>query len=244
MEPIRLQLAIAQSGLSSRRHAEELIKAGRVSVNGAIVTEMGVKVVPGQDEIRVDGKLLQGAPSRHTTVMLNKPAGWLSAASDGHGGRVATDLVRDVAARLVPVGRLDKDSCGLLLLSDDGSLIERLTHPRYGHRKTYIVEVSGVCDEPTLAALRGEMTIDGYRIRPVKVEPSSKKGRHTLLQFTLGEGRNRQIRKMCAAVGLNVVHLERIAIDGLKLGSLKPGQWRELSRDEIEVLLRGKAENA
>lgn len=237
---IRLQLAIARAGVASRRHAEEMIRGGRVTVNGQKVTEMGVRVDPSRDSVEVDGRPLPRPAGRKTTIMLNKPAGWLSAASDGHGGRVVTDLVASVGARLVPVGRLDKDSQGLLLMSDDGDLIERLTHPRYGHRKTYLVEVSGRCDQQALETLRGEMTIDGYLIRPVKVFLAGVSGRHTILKFILGEGRNRQIRKMCALAGLNVVRLERVAIDGLTLGDLKPGEFRELTDAEIAALSAGR----
>lgn len=235
-EPIRLQLAIARAGLASRRHAEEMIASGRVSVNGVVVTEMGTRVEPNSDIILVDGKPLPKATERHTTIMLNKPAGYLSAASDGHGGRLVTDLVKDIPARLVPVGRLDKDSRGLLLLSDDGELIAQLTHPRYGHRKEYRVEVSGICDEETIRQLKEPMEIDGYLLRPVQVSLLRRIGPHTILRFVLHEGRNRQIRKMCAQVGLNVVSLTRIALDNLRLGELKVGEYRELSEQEIASL--------
>lgn len=236
---VRLQLAIARAGLASRRHAEEMIAAGRVKVNGKIIQEMGVRVNPEKDEIEVDGEKLPYRPSRHFTVMLNKPVGYLSAASDGHGGAVVTDLVKGIPARLVPVGRLDRDSCGLLLLSDDGELIARITHPRYGHRKVYMVEVSGRCDRETVAKLREPMDIDGYLIRPVDVTFLRLEGRHSFLRFVLHEGRNRQIRKMCAQVGLNVVSLMRIALDNLQLGNLEPGKWRELTEKEIEDLRNG-----
>ena len=241
---IRLQLALARAGVASRRHAEEMIRAGRVSVNGETVVEMGVRVDPGADAILVDGAPLQAPPSRRHTVLLNKPVGYLCAASDGHGGRLVTELVADVPGRLVPVGRLDKDSAGLLLLSDDGDLIARLTHPRYGHRKVYLVEVSGRCDAAALDRLRSPMEIDGYRIRPVEVDLAGRPGRHTRLRFTLREGRNRQIRKMCEAVGLNVVSLTRVALDGLALGGLAPGEYRELADEEIAALLSGEGDAA
>lgn len=236
---IRLQLALARSGVSSRRHAEDMIRAGRVSVNGETVVEMGVRVDPRVDVVLVDGAPLQAPPARRRTVLLNKPVGYLCAASDGHGGRLVTELVADVPGRLVPVGRLDKDSSGLLLLSDDGDLVAHLTHPRYGHRKVYMVEVSGRCDGTALALLRGPMEIDGYRTRPAEVDVAGRHGMHTRLRFTLGEGRNRQIRKMCAAVGLNVVSLKRVALDGLNLGDLAPGEYRELTEDEVASLRRG-----
>ena len=153
-ESVRLQLAIARAGVASRRHAEEMIRDGLVRVNGKIITEMGTRVNPLIDKIEVEGRPLPVAPRRHWTVMLNKPVGYLSAASDRRGGRVVTELVSDIPARLVPAGRLDCDSCGLLILSDDGDLVARITHPRYGHRKVYLVEVSGPCDEEVVRRLR------------------------------------------------------------------------------------------
>ncbi|MBR3085576.1 MAG: rRNA pseudouridine synthase [Kiritimatiellae bacterium] len=235
---IRLQLAIARAGLASRRHAEAMIAAGRVSVNGAVVSEMGARVDPAADRIEVDGAPLPAQEEEKVTVALNKPRGWLSAASDGHGGRVVTDLVRDIPVRLVPVGRLDKDSQGLLLMSNDGDLIARLTHPRYGHRKRYEVEVSGVCGRETVETLRAPMEIDGYTTRGAGVRVLGRKGAHTVLEFTLGEGRNRQIRRMCEAVGLNVVRLTRVAIGRLALGALRPGEYRVLGEGDLRLLER------
>ena len=235
-DTIRLQLAIARAGVASRRHAEELIRDGLVRVNGKIITEMGTRVNPAVDTVEVEGRPLPAPARRHWTVMLHKPVGYLSAASDRRGGRVVTELVADIPARLVPAGRLDRDSCGLLLLSDDGDLVARVTHPRYGHRKVYLVEVSGPCDNEVVRRLREPMDLDGYRIRPVGVRFLRREGRHTILRFVLHEGRNRQIRKMCAQVGLNVVSLMRIALDNLQLGDLEPGQWRELTEREVNEL--------
>lgn len=235
---IRLSLAIAKAGLASRRHAEEIIAAGRVSVNGETVNTQGVKVDPSKDKILVDGKPLPSIREETITVMLHKPRGFLSAASDGHGGRLVTELVSNYPGRLVPVGRLDKDSSGLLLLSNDGELIKRLTHPRYGHRKVYRVEVSGIFNDDILAELRSPMEIDGYLLKPVDVTFLRSAGRHTFLRFVLHEGRNRQIRKMCATVGLNVVSLMRIAIDNLQLGDLRVGESRLLTDGEIKKLMR------
>lgn len=238
-DAVRLQLAIARAGVASRRHAEELIRDGLVRVNGKIIAEMGTRVNPAVDKIEVEGRPLPAPASRHWTVMLNKPVGYLSAASDRRGGRVVTELVADIPARLVPAGRLDCDSCGLLILSDDGDLIARITHPRYGHRKVYIVEVSGPCDGEVVRRLREPMNLDGYQIHPVGVRFLRREGRHSILRFVLHEGRNRQIRKMCSQVGLNVVSLMRVALDDLQLGDLEPGKWRELTESEIQALKKG-----
>lgn len=235
---IRLQKAISRAGVASRRHAEDMIANGRVSVNGAVVREMGLKVDPLQDRIEVDGKPLPKENEEKITVMLHKPRGYLSQPSDSYGRKVVSTLVSRLGVALLPVGRLDKDSEGLLLMSNDGDLIARLTHPRYGHRKIYEVEVSGKCTGEELAALNGPMTIDGYAIRPVKVSLCGRRQNHAILKFTLSEGRNRQIRKMCEAVGLNVTRLVRISIDSLELGNLAPGAFRRLSDGEIASLMR------
>ena len=240
---IRLQVALSRAGVASRRHAEEMISDGRVRVDGNIVREMGVKVNPDKQEILIDEKPLPKVAKKSRTVLLNKPVGYLSAASDGHGGRCVTELVASIPARLVPVGRLDKDSCGLLLLSDDGDLIAHITHPRYNHQKVYHVEVAGLCDEEVLGTLQAPMDIDGYLLRPVGVSVFERLANgHTVLRFVLHEGRNRQIRKMCAQVGLLVVSLMRVALDRLQLGDLKPGQWRDLTSEEVETLRKGALE--
>ena len=227
---------LAQAGIASRRRAAEMIRAGRVRVNAKVIREPGHHVVPGTDQIQFDNQPLPG-PGRRRTIMMNKPVGLLCSA-DGTQGRTVCDLIADVPGRLVPAGRLDRDSGGLLLLSNDGALIAHLTHPRYGHRKIYRVEVAGPCNAATLARLRAPMEIDGYTLRPVQVTLLRKQGGHTWLRFVLHEGRNRQIRKMCAQVGLNIISLVRIAIDNLQLPEdMEPGQWRDLSTQEIRALM-------
>ena len=233
---LRLQLVLAQAGIASRRRAAEMIRAGRVRVNAKVIREPGHPVVPGRDQVNFDNQPLPD-PGRRRTLLMNKPIGLLCSA-DGAQGKTVCDLIANVPGRLVPVGRLDRDSGGLLLLSNDGALIAHLTHPRYGHRKIYRVEVAGPCNAATLARLREPMEIDGYTLRPVQVTLLRKQGGHTWLRFVLHEGRNRQIRKMCAQVGLNIISLVRIAIDNLQLPEdLAPGQWRELSAQEIKALL-------
>jgi pseudouridine synthase len=232
----RLQLVLAQAGLASRRHAAEMIRAGRVRVNGKVAREPGCHVNLAQDQILVDNKPLP-APGRRRTILMNKPIGLLCSA-DGAQGKTVCDLIAGLPERLVPVGRLDRDSGGLLLLSNDGALIANLTHPRYGHRKIYRVEVTGPCNAATLARLREPMEIDGYTLRPVQVILLRKQGGHTWVRFVLHEGRNRQIRRMCAQVGLNIISLVRIAVDNLMLPEeLAPGQWRDLAPHEIKALM-------
>ena len=235
-QPPRLQLVLAQAGIASRRHAADMIRAGRVRVDGIVTREPGARVDPAISQVLCDGQPVKAALPRRRTIMMNKPPGLLCSADDGQG-RTVCDLVSGLPERLVPVGRLDRNSDGLLLLSNDGALIARLTHPRYGHRKTYRVEVAGPCNKATLERLRSPMEIDGYTIRPVNVALLRKQGGHTWLRFVLQEGRNRQIRNMCAQAGLNIISLTRIAIDNLQLPEdLAPGQWRDLTPKELKSL--------
>ena len=235
---VRLQVALAHAGVASRRHAEEIIRDGRVKVNGKTITDMGVKVDAARDQIEVDGVAIAHGRERTRTIMLNKPIGFLSAASDQHGGRVVVELLKGVRERLVPVGRLDKDSCGLLLMSNDGDLIQRITHPRYEHTKEYEVTVLGRVGKRELAMLRGRMEIDGYLIRNCEVELLKAGEDSAELRFVLHEGRNRQIRKMCAKAGLRVASLRRVAVGDLRLGDLADGKWRELDVAEIRKALQ------
>ena len=233
----RLQNILAHAGIASRRKSAEIIAEGRVSVDGIIVKEPGVKIDPSAVKIKVDGCELQIVESKRT-VVLYKPTGVLSSMSDPFGGRTVAELV-DVSERLVPVGRLDKDSEGLLLMSNDGDLVNKLTHPRYEHRKVYLVKVAGRWNEDKLALLRSPITLDdGYTIRPVPVEVVREWENNTrLLKFTLSEGRKRQIRKMCSAAHLVVLSLKRVAVGGFSLPKeLAPGQWRDLTAEEISSL--------
>ena len=237
----RLQNILSHRGVASRRGAAAMIEEGRVSVNGAIVREPGARFDPATAEIAVDGRPVGAAEERTRTIMMYKPAGVLSTVSDPFGGRTVIDLVRgQVSERLVPVGRLDKDSEGLLLLSNDGDLTYRLTHPRFEHEKTYIVRAAGRWSEDKLETLRSAVEMpDGYRIRPVPVEVV-RIGRDNVhvLCFKLREGRKRQIRYMCSAAHLVVLSLKRVAIGGLRLPEdLQPGAWRDLTAAERQSLL-------
>jgi len=234
---VRLQKALAQAGIASRRAAEGLIRDGVVSVNGTIVTQMGTTIDPDQDRIAVSGKpVVCKAPP--LTLMLNKPPGYICSA-DPRQGRTVFDLVADIPQRLFTIGRLDKNSEGLLLLTNDGQLANRLTHPRYEHSKLYEVTVAEQVIPAMLATLNSALLIDGTPIQPAKVirtreEPDR---RQTLLEFTLREGRNRQIRKMCEQAGLRILRLRRTQVGQLKLGALPTGKFRVLTPGEEQKLL-------
>ena len=234
----RLQNILAHAGVASRRASAALIESGVVTVDGLVVREPGARFGEGV-EIRVNGRPLVAA-TRTRTVVLNKPVGILSTMSDPFGGQTVAQLVL-TPERLVPVGRLDRDSEGLLLLSNDGDLVNRLTHPRFEHRKTYLVKVAGRWSAEKLATLRSPIKMDdGYVIRPVPVEVVEDLGNNVrLLKFVLKEGRKRQIRKMCSAAHLVVLTLTRVAVGSFELPrGLAPGQWRDLTPDEIKALFR------
>ena len=236
----RLQNVLSHAGVASRRRAAEMIEAGRVTVDGIVVSRPCERVDPAAARICVDGAPLAAGEAKRT-IMLYKPAGVLSSTSDPFGGRTVADLVRgQVAERLVPVGRLDRDSEGLLLMSNDGDLTLRLTHPRFAHEKTYVVKVAGRWSEEKLRILRGPVKMpDGYVTRPAPVTVLRRQADNTaLLEFRLREGRKRQIRYMCSAAHLVVLSLVRVAIGGLRLPpDLRPGEWRDLSAEEIRRAL-------
>ena len=234
---VRLQNVLSRAGVCSRRHAADLIASGRVAVNGKAVFEAGFRTDPETDAVAVDGRPLS-APLRRRTIMLCKPVGVLSSMSDPFGGRTVCDIVPPAKReRLVPVGRLDKESEGLLLMSNDGDLVLRLTHPRYGHEKSYLARVAGRWSPDKLETLRSPLEIDGVRIRPCKVEMVREgvDNVHDLL-FRLKEGRKRQIRKMCSCAHLVVLALKRVAEGPLVLGGLRPGEWRDLDPGELAAL--------
>lgn len=232
----RLQNVLAHAGVASRRQSAAIIESGVVTVNSLVIKEPGYRVEE-TDEIKVNGKRLDTAEKKRT-IVLNKPVGVLSTMSDPFGGKTVAELVK-VPERVVPVGRLDKDSEGLLLMSNDGELVNHLTHPRYEHKKTYLVKVAGRWSEEKLRTLRSPLTLDdGYTIRPVPVEVVKEWANNTrILKFTLGEGRKRQIRKMCSLAHLVVLELKRVKIGNFALPEeLAPGEWRDLTKEEIELL--------
>ena len=238
----RLQNILSHRGVASRRHAAEMIEQGLVTVNGALVTEPGFRVNPETDEIVASGVRLDKATEPLRTVLLYKPRGIISSADNSRGETVCDLLKPHFPERLVPVGRLDKESEGLLLLSNDGELTHVMTHPRFGHTKTYIARVAGHMEEHKIDLLRSRMEIDGYVIQPVEVEILKVGKDHThKLAFTLSEGRNRQIRKMCSLAHFTVLDLTRVRIGPLKICNMHPGEWRELTDAEIRALKKPTA---
>ncbi len=231
----RLQKYMADCGLMSRRAAEEEIRKGLVTVNG-VPAELGTKVTPGVDQVLYKNRKVVMPRGEHVYIMLNKPAGYVTTANDEKGRPCVTDLVKAVGRRVYPIGRLDMASEGLLLLTDDGALTETLTHPRHSIPKIYNVKVEGEITEEQYKTLLSPMEIDGYPIRPVYTEVLKRKDGKTLLQMTLYEGRNRQIRKMCEQVGLQIRFLKRIAIGNLTLGRLLVGEWRYLTKEQVSYL--------
>ena len=229
MDKIRLQKFLSQAGVCSRRKGEMFITAGRVTVNGVVTDELGSRVDPHNDIVRLDGKLVR-LRRRSITVALNKPEGIVSSC-DHRGEKTVVDLVK-TDQRLYPVGRLDKDSTGLLLLTNDGQLHHRLTHPRFDHEKEYEVAVENIITDGALQKLARGLPLQGRRTRRAKVKRLSPRS----FRITLQEGRNRQIRRMVRKVGGRVVHLTRIRIACIKLGELGPGQWRYLEKSEMQQL--------
>ncbi|MBQ9468752.1 MAG: rRNA pseudouridine synthase [Clostridia bacterium] len=237
MEQMRIQKYISECGLMSRRAAEEELRLGNVTVNGK-TAQLGDKVTPGKDEVRVRNRKAVMPRGEHVYVMLNKPEGYVTTLNDEKGRKCVTDLLKGLERRVYPVGRLDMASEGLLLLTDDGELTKRLTHPSHTIPKIYNVKVRGEITDEQYVKLLSPMEIDGYTIKPVYTEVLSRKEGRTLLQMTLYEGRNRQIRKMCEQVGLEVRHLKRIAVGELTLGRLRKGEWRYLTKEQINYLKR------
>jgi pseudouridine synthase len=269
---IRLQKILSQAGVASRRAAEKLIEEGRVSVNGHFIREMGVKADPRTDDIRVDGRRLR-VPDRHRYILLNKPAGVVSTRSDPQRRQTVLDLLGRMSEYIYPVGRLDYDSEGLLLLTNDGDLAARLTHPRHEVERTYEAHVAGTPDDEAIDKLRRGIPLDGKRTMPAEVKvltrgsaprkgaPYEQRGaapskaaayerrdaapRKTVsyerrvngvLLITIREGRNRQVRRMCEAVGHPVRKLRRVRIGPIIDRRLRPGEWRDLSAHEVKQL--------
>lgn len=241
-KPERLQKYIARCGVSSRREAEKIISEGRVKVNKKTVTELGTKIDIDNDKVFLDGKLIKPEKELYY-IMLNKPKGYVTTAKDEFDRKTVLELASDIDARLYPVGRLDYDSEGLLFLSNDGDFTYRLTHPAHNISKEYHVIVSGSADMGHAMRLSEGVEIDGYVTKPAKVEVIEVRDRTSLISLTISEGKNRQVRRMCEAVGLPVLKLTRVNVGGVALGNLPKGKWRKLTDAEI-IRLNGGEKNA
>jgi pseudouridine synthase len=236
-EGSRLQKILSQAGVASRRAAEKLIADGRVTVNGKTILTMGVKADPQQDDIRVDGRRIKAA-AQPRYILLYKPTGFVTTRSDPQRRRTVIDLLAGVREYVYPVGRLDYDTEGLLLLTNDGDLAARLTHPRHGVARTYEARVAGMPDREALERLRNGIPLDGKRTLPADVVllNEGRRDRDGIVRLTIREGRNRQVRRMCEAVGHPVQQLKRTKSGSVGDRKLKPGQWRELTPQEVAAL--------
>ena len=231
---MRINKYIAQAGVASRRKADELIAAGNVKVNGAVLKEPGYDVQEG-DVVEINGRRIQ-AEEKKVYILLNKPIGYVTTVSDDKERPTVMDLVKDVEARIFPVGRLDYNTSGMLIMTNDGDFAYKLTHPKHELTKTYRARVAGILSTEKIWKLRNGVDIGGYVTKKAQVDLVKGLPRSTVIDITIHEGKNRQVRKMCRAVGNNVQELERIAIGNIKLGRLAVGHYRKLTREEIEYL--------
>lgn len=231
----RLQKVISHAGIASRREAERLIIEGRVAVNGSIVTQLGTKVDPTCDKVKVDGKLVKSFPEK-VYIVVNKPVGCVSTLKDPQERPVVTDLLGSITTRVFPVGRLDYDAEGLLLLTNDGELAHRLQHPRYRISRTYEVKVKDIPTDDELSRVRKGIQLEDGVTLPAKVTFLKKAVKNCWLKITIYEGRNKQVKRMCTAIGHPVMKLKRVKIGPLGLGSLSQGQYRHLVKDEVKKL--------
>ena len=231
---MRLNKYIASAGICSRRKADELIANGNVKINGAVIKEMGYDV-SGSDRVQVNGRVIEEA-GKKVYVLLNKPYGYITTMNDDKGRATVAELVSDIPERLFPVGRLDYNTTGLLIMTNDGDLAYALTHPKNEVYKTYEAKVSGVISESRLAKLRRGVDIGGFVTSPAKVRVIKQMPRHAVVEIKIREGKNRQVRKMFAAVGNKVMELKRVAVGDIKLGRLMQGHYRKLTKQETEYL--------
>lgn len=235
-EYVRLQKMLADCGVASRRKSEELIRNGVVKVNGK-VAEIGDKVDPYSDKVYVRGKRVTAAAKpKHRYIMLNKPRGYVTTMSDERGRKCIAELIEDVQERVYPIGRLDKDSEGLLLLTNDGEFANHIMHPKKHVNKVYRVTVRPTITEEMVEKLQTGIVLDGRKTAPAQVRVMTKQEGRVVLEIVIREGRNRQIRRMCESLGLEVARLNRVAIGTAKLGGLKQGMYRDLSPDEVKRL--------
>lgn len=238
---MRLQKYLAECGVASRRKSEELIEQGKVKVNGRIA-QIGDKVNPKKDDITVSGKRVVKS-RQYTYIILHKPRGFITTMSDEMGRKCVAELVKDVKARVYPVGRLDRDSEGMLLMTNDGEFANAMTHPTKHVPKTYRVTVRPSITDEQITALTTGIMLEGRMTAPAEVRVLTREEGRVVIEIVLYEGRNRQIRKMCDSLGLEVARLKRTAIGSIKLGMLPQGKWRELTEDEVHKLMSNTAIN-
>ena len=238
MEIIRLQKYLAEAGIASRRKAEEFILQGKVQVNGKVVTELGTKVQPGKDEVKYENEIVQ-IENKKIYILLNKPIGYVTTVKDQFNRDSVLDLVK-VKERLVPVGRLDMYTSGALILTNDGDFVYKVTHPKHEINKTYIVTLKGIISKENIDNLRKGVDIGGYITKPAKVKilKTDEEKQITRLEIIIHEGKNRQIRKMCEAIGHKVLALHRSAIAGIGVKDIELGKWRYLSKEEVKKILQ------
>lgn len=235
-ESVVLQKYFSMCSVMSRRKSEEFISQGRVKINGKIA-KLGDRVNFRKDKVTLDGKEIVLSPEEKYYIMLNKPRGFVTTMNDERGRKCVADLVKDVPARVYPVGRLDKDSEGLLIMTNDGDFANMVIHPSKNIRKTYLTTVRPNVTDDQLTKLCVGIEIDGFKTQPAIINVLYQTDDKACLEISIKEGRNRQIRKMCEQVGLKVIRLKRISIGTLKLGTLKSGEWRNLSEPEIKLFV-------
>ena len=238
MEEIRLQKYLAEAGIASRRKAEELILQGKVQVNGKVVTELGTKVAPGKDKVTYENKIVQ-IKDKKIYILLNKPIGYVTTVKDQFDRDFVLDLVK-VKERLVPVGRLDMYTSGALILTNDGDFVYKVTHPKHEIHKTYTVTLKGMVSKENVEALRTGVDNGGYMTKParVKILKIDEEKQITRLEIIIHEGKNRQVRRMCEAIGHKVLALHRSAIAGIGVKDIELGKWRYLSKEEVKKILQ------
>lgn len=231
----RLQKVMSEFGVASRRKCEEIIASGKVKVNGQLIIEQGYKVDKEKDIIEVEGRIIKSIENM-LYILLNKPVGYITSVKDQFGRPTVLDLLKGLEERVFPIGRLDYDTEGLILLTNDGDLTYRITHPKHNIDKTYRALVNGEVNKQDIITFSRGMAIEDYITAPAKLEIIRYRKGNSIIDITIHEGKNRQVRKMCSAIGHEIITLKRIRIGKIGLGALKPGEWRYLNESEIKYL--------
>lgn len=239
-KPIRLQKFLAHAGVASRRKCEKIIESRRVQVNGKTVTAMGTKVTPGKELVTVDGAEIGGA-EKHVYILLNKPKGYVTTVADPQGRPIVTSFLQNIKERVFPVGRLDLDTEGALLLTNDGALTQAILHPSNEVFKTYEALVKGQPKPSALRSLEIGILVEDKKTSPAKVLIKEKTQQNAIVQITIHEGRKRQVKKMFQAIGHPVISLKRLAYGNLGLGNLRPGKYKFLTKNDINLIFSNKS---